>query len=42
MTLVIAIASGGTAGSTGGLLGLEVEAVGQSGYSGTQASTPFS
>jgi len=42
MTVVVAIATGGGAGTTGGLLGIEIEAVGQSGYSGTQASTPFS
>jgi flagellin-like protein len=39
MTLVVATA--GTSGTIG-LLGIEIEAVGQSGYSGTQASSPFS
>jgi flagellin-like protein len=41
MTIVVAIAGGQASGNTGGLLGIELEAVGQSGYSGTQASSPF-
>jgi len=39
--MTIVVASAATTGTIG-LLGIEIEAVGTSGYSGTQASTPFS
>lgn len=42
MTVLIGIAGGQPSGSTGGLLGISLLAVGENGFTGTVASSPFS